>query len=199
MEEESFHVDEQEGNPVKARLTQIAEDDSPEMDEQALRDFYTALVASAVDEAPAFELPRLEGPKDGRMTREKRLQLLQGLESRLNSTGILGSSSEKALAVGLVNGDRATRLATALAQISVPSSSRLSFSLKGKEKADVRPGDLPVGLVSKVEWDALFESFVSYQCLSYTCKLTIQIVRKDTRGAESVLGLMMVSNARERC
>jgi len=161
VEEDGLAAEEDEDSTPKARLTQIAEDDSPEMDEQALRDFYTALVASAVEDAPAFDLPRLEGPTDGRMTREQRLQLLQGLESRLRSSGIVGSALDTKVAVTREQGDRATRLAAALAQISVPSSSRQSFSLKGKEKADARPADLPVGLVSKKEWDALFESFVS--------------------------------------
>jgi hypothetical protein len=161
MEEDGLSGGAEEDYSPKARLTQMAEDDSPEMDEKALRDFYTALVASAVEEAPAFDLPRLEGPRNGRMAREQRLQLLQGLESRLRGAGIIGSSSEQAVAALSDHGDRATRLATALATISVPSSSRQGFSLKGKEKADVRPADLPVGLVSKTEWDALFESFVS--------------------------------------
>ena len=160
MEEDGPSAEEEDHSP-KARLTQIAEDDSPEMDEAALREFYTALVASAVEEAPAFDLPQLEGPKDGKMARQQRLQLLQGLESRLQSSGIVGSSSEKGVTLVSENEDRATRLASALAQINVPSSSKQGFSLKGKEKADIRPADLPVGLVSKMEWAALFESFVS--------------------------------------
>jgi hypothetical protein len=201
-QETEDQVDEdQVEHSLKLRLTKLAEEDHAEYDEMTLRDFYAAVVASGAEEAAALEdhRPQIEAPGASRMDRETVQRVLSGLDKRLSELQLISpppadTQSTEIEKVDVVT-EQAIRTAAGLSVISIPSSSTatIGFSVKGKEKEVVRPADVSVGLVSHTEWEALFESFVSGQGpLRRGCSW--QMYRRDTRGAEALLAVMMVSD-----
>jgi len=173
-EVENVPDEEQVEHSLKLRLTKLAEDDHAEYDEMALRDFYAAVVSSGAEEAAALEASQaqIEAPGASRMDRDTVQRVLGGLEKRLLELELISppptesESTEvnRVVADTDANTERAIRIAAGLSAISIPScsSTTIGFSVKGKEKEVVRPTDVSVGLVSQTEWEALFESFVSY-------------------------------------
>lgn len=151
---------------MKYRLTERAEVETPELDEDALRKFYTALVASGVDQEPLIDsLKRLGAPegKGDLIGWEQRKVIVEGLAKRF----IASSSAPLETGVTFRGGKSglALKVLDALDKLDVPSTSRVvGFSSKGKEKEDLSPLNIPLGLVGRSEWDALFEEFVSCSC-----------------------------------
>jgi len=156
---------------IKIRLTRKATEDSPELTEEALRNFYRGLIESGREEG-VDDFKGIEAPEGRlRLGRAKREEVLGRLERRLlGSTSQAASFASVAAKVPstLVSVPTHHRLATILSSIAGPSSSAAVpiFSIKGKEKELMRASDVPLGLVSQREWDALFEEFVSFDKMS---------------------------------
>ena len=150
---------------LKLRLTDMAEAGAPELDEKDLMAFYKALVISGAEEAEEHQVPLLEAPKTERLPRQKRLQLLDGLEKRLADSGVITAAAVSEASTAIANvpvaDRRPLRLAAILSQMSFSSSAPTAFSTKGKEKYVPPPSQIPTGIVSRQEWQALFESLVS--------------------------------------
>ena len=155
-------------NYFKFRLTELADSQEPEMEEENLREFYSALVASGVDEAVTnAQLSRVEAPKDTLTIGDvERREVLLALESRLNQSNL--DQTKKNGAVSSVTRrlsrpssmrQSSLRILETLSGLNVPSS-RAVFSVKGKGRDIEGPNDLPLGLVTRKEWDALFEALV---------------------------------------
>lgn len=182
---------------TKLRLTRAAEDHSPELDEESLREFYTNLIAETSADAVASSTPLLEAPSAARLSPERRTQILEGLARRLQSAQIMVPTEDsqlELLSTHVAQEALEERIVGTLAQLTVPSSSKVGFSVKGKEREDFRPADIPVGLLSRAEWDALFETFVSHIPESHGIA-NVQMAKHDARSAEGVISVMMVSHS----
>lgn len=149
---------------VKHRLTEAVYDNSYEMDERALRDFYTRLMEIAPEDAASLSsVPLLEAPGKPSLSQDQRAQVLERLATRLESAQIMAPSESVDTGIVPRNADGECleeRIIVNLAKLNVPSSSKVTLPVKGKGKAAVREPSIPMGLLSKVEWDALFETFV---------------------------------------
>lgn len=152
---------------MKIRLTKKATDDTPELTEEALRKFYRGLVESGREEGVQEGSKSIDAPGGRiRLERARREEVLSRLEARLvgqASSRSYSSKPQTLLPTDATFVPKHHRIALALSSIAgfpSPSANRV-FSIKGKEKAKITPCDVPLGLVSRRECDALFEAFVS--------------------------------------
>ncbi|KAK4684100.1 hypothetical protein P7C73_g6105, partial [Tremellales sp. Uapishka_1] len=139
---------------LKHKLTVKATKNVPEPDEETLRHFYTSLVESGREETENDHIKEIEAPR-GRMGKEKRGTLIAGLEERLN--GVEG------LVKVVREGKKAQNIANILLEMTLG------------EEASSRGDKLPLGIVSRGEWEALFEELIQQQ---------------DARGADALLQIM---------
>lgn len=159
---------------IKTRLTKKAIEDTPELTEEALRTFYRGLIESGRNEGQEEELKAIEAPERRlRLGKARREEILARVEVRLLescSNGGPSSGSAGPQSTDVASTPAHHRLASVLALIasSIPVPTTSNFSAKGKEKAVKTAGDIPLGLLSKREWDALFEEFVSSSQCSET-------------------------------
>jgi hypothetical protein len=153
---------------MKQRLTVKATANAPELDEAALRAFYRNLVTSGSEDEG--DLLRIGAPGDGvgRLGKVKRREIIEELGRRLEQLGLgeIPSGGEVETGNGLMQSTSKSassaihrHVAAMLSTISLPSTST-SASHKGKGR-EIFSRTVPLGLVSRKEWNALFEEFVS--------------------------------------
>ncbi|WVW80899.1 hypothetical protein I302_102890 [Kwoniella bestiolae CBS 10118] len=172
--------DESLNRQLKNRLTQKAIEGLPDLTEEDLKDFYADLVKTGVQDGMDGRLG-IEGPEQQLklpLDRREREDVLNTLEERLLG---FGGSSQSAIEGGLVKVDGELRNApkhykifAALAQLGSPEDSGPSGTSKSPAGVQ-RAVDIPLGLVSRREWNVLFEEFVQ---------------RGDARGAEALVDVM---------
>ena len=147
---------------VKVRLTKKATEDTVELSEDALRTFYRALIESGQEES-LEELKRLEAPEGRlRIGSARRIDVLASLERRL--WGVGPSVNLPAKSRDPPSHHHIAAMLSSIAPRPSGASTSTLYSAKGKEKAVIRPGDLPLGLLGRTEWNAVFEEFVSRAC-----------------------------------
>ncbi|EIW69921.1 hypothetical protein TREMEDRAFT_29866 [Tremella mesenterica DSM 1558] len=163
---------------IKARLSAQLTADLPELDEQALRSFYAALVLTGSEE-DGSSVPRIMAPE---LKRQKRsTDVLTTVEQRLLEMAIgqqgdtsLDNMSESRTQMGL-----AQRMETG-EMISAGSSEvhQRVTQLLGTLSVDAdpkTPTSVPLGILSRGEWEVLLQEYVN---------------RHDPSGAERVLQLV---------
>ncbi|WRT70642.1 uncharacterized protein IL334_007640 [Kwoniella shivajii] len=177
---------------VKIRVTKKAIEGLPELTEDDLKDFYTDLVKTGTQ--GDIILPSLQSPEDRLklpLSREEKEDILRHLENRLlssdeqfprNSIGKGTFSEGNGVENGLVQSElpKHYKIFGVLAQLAIPEESTSGSGLAGPSGTSKSPAgnavsEIPLGLVSRKEWDVLFEEF---------------IVRGDARGAEALLDVM---------
>jgi hypothetical protein len=146
-------------------LSKRAVKDLPPLEEDDLREFYAALVESGAEEA-ARRYEALDVPKEERLRLGdgEREQVLRGLAERL-----LGVSAPEAPPVEAQGGENMvagpSRLTGIVSGDAVPTQTIIhalaSISSQNENLNEGGPSDLPLGLVSRKEWDALFDQTVS--------------------------------------
>ena len=153
---------------AKIRLTQKVVEDTPELDEEDLRSFYRGLVESSREDGVLADVKQIGAPggrRRLRLGRVRREEVLARLQERLLGAGPSGRSASLAhlLPVGVKNAPMRVQLAVVLSSIgSQPTlgTAGLLSSVKGKEKAGTGQY-VPLGLLSRTEWEAILEDFVS--------------------------------------
>ncbi|WWC65106.1 uncharacterized protein I303_107720 [Kwoniella dejecticola CBS 10117] len=173
---------------LKSRLTKKTVEHLPELTEDDLRTFYSDLVKTGISDDQNQHL-RIAAPGEERLrlpvTREEREEVMLDLETRL-----LGSKPPQAPSTSLEEESRGIsrdlysegaprryRIFQALAQVAVPDEgpSGTSKSPAGPSAISGSGVDIPLGLVSKREWNVLFDEFIQ---------------NGDARGAEALLDVM---------
>jgi hypothetical protein len=113
-----------------------------EYDEGALRDFYKQVVLSGAQPV-VEELPMISGPEQP-LSAEKRTALIEDLAKRLHPEG-----------------DHPTALLPS-APTDAPRHVVLTAALIQVAPKEDTPLNLPTGLVSRSQWQALLDAFVSF-------------------------------------
>ncbi|KAK8850474.1 hypothetical protein IAR55_004392 [Kwoniella newhampshirensis] len=183
----------------KNRVTKKAIESLPPLEEDDLRTFYKELVKTGIKYPQQGRLA-LEDPSNTQNTRripmskDERESILKGVEIRLGGPGLHEDHDESGSGSQIGSGEltlavvrRATkhapthyRVFALLASMVVGPETGPSETSKGKGRAadPLTMGggaDVPLGLVSRREWDAIFEEFIE---------------KGDARGAESLLDVM---------
>ncbi|WWD20656.1 hypothetical protein CI109_105132 [Kwoniella shandongensis] len=199
----SLPSEQQLSRQLKTRLTKKAIEDLPPFEEDDLRNFYKDLVRTGLKDPNVGRLA-LEGPGgDARkrisFSKEEREDILRRVEGRLVGSVAGSGSGQSQLLLeggGVANGGGELSIASIreatknspthhrvfalLASVAVGQGTGPSETSKGKANAGVGGMDIPLGVVSRKEWDALFEEFIE---------------RGDARGAESLLDVMNLHGA----
>ncbi|WWD08444.1 hypothetical protein V865_006556 [Kwoniella europaea PYCC6329] len=171
--------DESLNRQLKDRLTEKAIEGLPELTEEDLKDFYADLVQTGIDsredDVLAIESPggQLKLPLDIR----EREDILNELENRLIGSGDIEQQG------GLMKIDEESssapkhyKIFAALARLGVPQDGPSGTNKSPAGAIQTQQGvDIPLGLVSKREWNVLFDEFIQ---------------RRDARGAEALLDVM---------
>jgi hypothetical protein len=174
--------------------------DLPPLEEDDLREFYAALVESGAEEA-ARRYEVLEAPKEERLRLGdgEREEVLRGLAER-----VLGLNAQKPPPLGEHEGANMvagpSRLTGIVSGDAVPTQTIIhalaSISSEDEDQNEGGLSDLPLGLVSRKEWEALFGQTVRlcFQYADHRSATDEQLSETDPGSAEVLLGVMQVSN-----
>ncbi|WWC92237.1 uncharacterized protein L201_007191 [Kwoniella dendrophila CBS 6074] len=201
---QSLPSDESISRQLKNKLTKKVLENLPdEVTETELKSFYSNLIKSGISSSTSSSLQSIGSPEDQLklpLDKNEKEDILNQLEIRLLGSGSSSSTSQLSIDAprNESNGDdglitlseelndspKHYKIFAALAQLAVPEDSP-SSSLAGPSGTSKSPAgslpqyeaimDLPLGLVSKKEWNVLFDAFIQ---------------RKDARGAEALLDVM---------
>lgn len=151
---EDLPTDEAIKREIKRRVTNETIKSLPEFSEEDLRDFYKNLVLAGKKDM-IESLPQIEAPK---MTPKQRKQLLENLVQRLEAP--------RAEAVGELQGEQAATERPAINLPAIPKNLPTHVALTstllhvGQEES-TSSFNVPLGLVTQSEWQALLDTFVS--------------------------------------
>lgn len=163
---------------LKRRVTQKAVENLPEFTEDELRDFYAALVKSgSKDNGGIYQA--LEAPSETKkipMPKKEREEILTGMAGRLVGEGGLAlpnGSTRYGKSLELVvnenqSSDAPYAILDVLSQAAIlsgPSETSKGKAMEGQ--LPLRSLEVPLGLVTSKEWDALFQEFVSLFWIKY--------------------------------
>ncbi|WVO20495.1 uncharacterized protein IAS62_001792 [Cryptococcus decagattii] len=144
---------------LKQRVTEKATESLPEFTEDELRDFYAALVKSGSKDAGGT-YPALGAPSETKkipMAKKEMEEILTGMARRLVGEGGLA----------LPEGPKRYTI------LSGPSETSKGKAVEGR--LPLRSLEVPLGMVTSKEWDALFQEFIR---------------KGDAASAESLLDIM---------
>jgi hypothetical protein len=133
---------------AKTTLSSRIDEEIPEFTEEDLRDFYRAVVQSGVEHEAAPQKV-IESPKTKRLEAPERAKVLGNLIQRLS--GLVASSSTSAVSTALEGRNMAH---------TILRSVTAALPQMDQTPGVVGPGNIPLGVMSRKEWEALFDEMV---------------------------------------